>query len=77
MTHFFEQWIFVFWGHKVVFDGMTSFQIYINPIWDVTSFQIYINPIWDVGCTYDLLSDIHQSHMGCGCTTSHMGLMYI
>ena len=30
--HFFEEWIFVFWGHKKVFDGMTSFKMYINPI---------------------------------------------
>ena len=29
---FLEKWIFVFWGHKVISDGMTTFQMYINPI---------------------------------------------
>ena len=32
MTHFFADWVFVLWGHEVVFDGMTTFQVYINPI---------------------------------------------
>ena len=29
---FLEEWIFVFGGHKKVFDGMTSFDMYFNPI---------------------------------------------
>ena len=29
---FFVDWVFVLWGHEVVFDGVTTFQVYINPI---------------------------------------------
>ena len=29
---FFEEWLFVFWGHQKVFDGVTSFKMYFNPI---------------------------------------------
>ena len=29
---FFVDWVFVFWWYKVVFDGLTTFQVNINPI---------------------------------------------
>ena len=29
---FIVDWVFVLWGHEVVFDGVTTFPVYINPI---------------------------------------------
>ena len=29
---FFVDWVFVLWGHEVIFDGLTIFQVHINPI---------------------------------------------
>ena len=41
----FKDWIFILGGHKKVFDGMTSFQMYFNPIFFASSFEALTQPL--------------------------------
>ena len=40
----FKDWIFILRGHKKVFDGMTSFQMYLNPIFFASSLEALTAP---------------------------------
>ena len=42
----FKDWIFVLRGHKKVFDGMTSFQMYFNPIFLQVLLKLSLSPWW-------------------------------
>ena len=41
----FKDWIFILGGHKKVFDGMTFFQMYFNPIFFASSFEALTQPL--------------------------------
>ena len=42
---FFRDWIFILWRHEEVFDGMTSFKMYFNPIFLASSLEAFTQPL--------------------------------
>ena len=41
----FKDWIFILRGHEKVFDGMTSLQMYFNPIFSASSLEALTQPL--------------------------------
>ena len=42
---FFKDWIFILWSHEEVFECMTSFKMYFNPIFLARSLEAFTHPL--------------------------------